>query len=91
MTHETEHPMQLPIPPALVAQIQAAADEQHRAPEDVLRDAVELYLRASGPPVPEKTAWRSPAEAAARMRRSRMDNALLDDVALRDLMTHGRT
>ncbi len=90
MTHETEYPPVLPIPPALVAQIQAAAEEQHRSAEDVLRDAVELYLRVLHPLLPEARARRLPAEAAARMRRARQDNARLDDAALRELMTHGR-
>lgn len=32
------------VPPALAAEIQAAADEQHRPAVEVLRDAVERYL-----------------------------------------------
>jgi predicted transcriptional regulator len=35
----------LAIPPALLAQVQAAADEEHRPPGEVLREAVERYLR----------------------------------------------
>ncbi len=35
----------LTIPPALHAQLQAVADEEHRPPVEVLREAVERYLR----------------------------------------------
>ena len=35
----------LVIPPALAAEIQAAADEEHRPALDVLRDAVEGYRK----------------------------------------------
>ncbi|HEX4144276.1 MAG TPA: hypothetical protein VHY91_12270 [Pirellulales bacterium] len=35
----------LTIPPALLAQVQAAADEEHRPAAEVLSDAVERYLR----------------------------------------------
>ena len=35
----------LTIPPALLAQVQAVADEDHRPPVEVLREAVERYLR----------------------------------------------
>jgi hypothetical protein len=33
------------IPPALLAQVQSAADEEHRPAADLLREAVERYLR----------------------------------------------
>jgi hypothetical protein len=33
------------IPPALLAQVQAAALEEHGSPVEVLRDAVEYHLR----------------------------------------------
>lgn len=35
----------LTIPPALLAQVHAVAEEEHRPADDVLRDAVERYLR----------------------------------------------
>ena len=78
----------LAVPPELAAQIVAAAEAQHRPPLDVLHDAVEDYLTRQ-PPLPAKP-WRSPAEAAARMRRARAGNPRLSDAALRELMTHGR-
>jgi hypothetical protein len=35
----------LTVPPALAAEIQAAADEEHRPPLEVLRDAIESYRK----------------------------------------------
>jgi hypothetical protein len=90
MTRETGHLPDLPIPPALVARLQAAAEEQHRSAQDVLRDAVGLYLRVLHPLSPEVASRRLPAEAAARMRRAREGNARLDDATMRELITHGR-
>jgi hypothetical protein len=87
MTHESETPSDIAVPPALAARLAAAAAEQHRQLRDVLRDAVESYLRALQPLTP---AQRSPAEAAARMRASRPDNKLPEGVTIRDLMTYGR-
>jgi hypothetical protein len=87
MTRKTEN-TDLAIPPALAAQLQAAADEQHRPAREVLRDAVEEYLRAWRPLASSNR--RSPAEAAARIMRARQGNARLDDAALRELMTYGR-
>jgi hypothetical protein len=87
MTHEAEN-TDFTIPPALAAQLRAAADEQHRSARDVLRDALEEYLRALRPLAPANQ--RSPAEAAARMMQARQGNVRLDDAALRELMTHGR-
>jgi hypothetical protein len=34
----------LTLPPTLVAEIQAAADEEHREPGDVVREALERYM-----------------------------------------------
>jgi hypothetical protein len=90
MTRETGRLPDLPISPALVARLQATAEEQHRSAQDVLRDAVELYLRVLHPLSPEVASRRLPAEAAAPVRRARQGNARLDDAALREPMTHGR-
>ena len=79
------------IPPALVAQIEAAADEEHRTAADVIRDALERYLvQMHGRTNPTPAPRRSPAEAAARMRARRIGNILPEGVSIRDLMTHGR-
>jgi hypothetical protein len=88
MTRKTENTADLAIPPALAARLQAAAEEQHRSARDVLRDALEGYLRTWRPLVSSNR--RSPAEAAARMMRARQGNVRLDDAALRELMTYGR-
>ena len=32
------------VPPNLLAEVQAAADEEHRAPAELVRDAIERYL-----------------------------------------------
>jgi hypothetical protein len=88
MTQKTEDSADLAIPPALAAQLQAAAEEQHRPVRDLLRDALEGYLRAWRPLT--STSQRSPAEAAARMMRARQSNVRLDDAALSVLMTYGR-
>jgi hypothetical protein len=32
------------IPPALLAEVEAAANEEHRAPGDVVREALERYM-----------------------------------------------
>ena len=37
---------QVSIPPALVTELQAAADEEHRSAAEVVRDALESYLEA---------------------------------------------
>jgi hypothetical protein len=81
------------IPPALLAEVEAAANEKHSAPGDVVREALELYL----------TAWRktlnstrttqrklSPAEAVERLLEQRRDNVLPEGVTIRELMTYGR-
>ena len=83
------------IPPALVAEIQAAADAEHRPAADLVQEALERYLAqrrkdmstAQGKPTP---ARRTAAEAAARLRERRKGTVLPDGVTIRDLMTHGR-
>jgi hypothetical protein len=32
------------VPPGLLAEVQAAADEEHRAPAELVREAIESYL-----------------------------------------------
>lgn len=41
------------IPPALLAELHAAADEEHREPEELVREAVSSYLenRRAHPPM----------------------------------------
>ena len=52
----------LTIPPALAAEIQAAADEEHRPAIEVLRDAVRVTAKNSA------GAERSPTERTAPKR-----------------------
>ncbi len=78
------------IPSALTARIEEAARIQHRPPSDVVRTALEQYLKNSSLPVSNSSGMRSPIEAAARMRQSRPGNTLPEGITLRELMTHGR-
>jgi len=84
----------LNIPPALFAEIQAAAHEAHRPAADVVREALERYLadwrKGASPARGPAPAKRTPAEAVARLRELRKGNVLPDGVTIRDLMTHGR-
>jgi hypothetical protein len=88
-------PDTLAIPPALLAEIEAAAEQEHRPALDVLQDAVHRYIDAmparhdhldTEPASPELT----PSQAVARILELRKGNDLPDGVTIRDLMTHGR-
>jgi hypothetical protein len=82
----------LTIPPALVAEVRAIADEEHRPVDDVLRDLVEQALgerRWKGQPR-QTAAKLSAAEAVERLLEQRKGNVLPDGVTIRDLMTYGR-
>jgi hypothetical protein len=82
----------LVIPPALAAAIQAAAEDEHRTTDDLVRDALERYLTdwRNRTGHGQKKAGKTPVEAAARLRELRKGNVLPDGVTIRDLMTHGR-
>lgn len=82
----------LTIPPALMADIQAAAEDEHRPATEVVRDALERYLAEwrKGASPRHAQARRSLAEAAVRLRERRTGNVLPEGVTIRDLMTHGR-
>jgi hypothetical protein len=82
----------LVIPPALAAEILAAAEDEHRPADDLVRDALERYLidwRKRTRHGQEKSR-QTQAEAATRLRELRKGNVLPDGVTIRDLMTHGR-
>jgi hypothetical protein len=95
MKPEPTSDIDLAIPSALVAEIRAAADDEHRPAAELVREALERYLAdwrkatslADRGRTPSK---RTPAEAAARLRELREGNVLPDGISLRDLMTHGR-
>jgi predicted DNA-binding protein len=82
------------IPPALLEQLEAMAAAEHRPARDMLREAVERYLRerralaaaAERPFARELT----PREAVARILELRKGNVLPEGVTIRDLMSYGR-
>jgi predicted transcriptional regulator len=39
-----QNPSDTLVPPALIPEIQAAAEEEHRAPRDLVGEAIERYL-----------------------------------------------
>jgi len=41
---KTERPADTLVPPGLLAEVQAAAEEEHRAPAELVREAIERYL-----------------------------------------------
>ena len=83
------------LPPALVAEIQAAADDKHRPVAEIAREALEGYLAEwrkdrgliQTPPDPSK---RNPAEAAARIRELRRGNILPQGMTIRAMIDEGR-
>jgi hypothetical protein len=82
----------LVIPPALAAEIQAAAEAEHRTAADLVKDALERYLtdRRERTSYTREEARPTSAEAATRLRELREGNVLPDGMTIRDLMTHGR-
>jgi metal-responsive CopG/Arc/MetJ family transcriptional regulator len=79
------------IPPALLAEVQAAAKEEHRAPDELVSDALRRYLegrRHDGPPHigASETAY----AAIERIRELRQGNFLPEGVTIRDLIGEGR-
>jgi hypothetical protein len=42
---KTERPIDTLLPPGLLAEVQAAALEEHRSPGELVREAIERYLR----------------------------------------------
>jgi hypothetical protein len=41
---KTERPTDTLVPPGLLAEVQAAAEEEHRAPGELVREAIERYM-----------------------------------------------
>ena len=54
---------QLPLPPALLAEVRAAAEEQHRLPNEIVYEAVVLYLKV-------RRDAKAPATSAAERARA---------------------
>ncbi|MGD0108118.1 MAG: ribbon-helix-helix protein, CopG family [Rhodopila sp.] len=81
----------LMIPPALLAQVEAAAEEEHRTTADVVREALERYLSRSHRDIASRpAAKRTPVEAATRMREQRQGTFLPEGMTIRDLIDYGR-
>jgi Arc/MetJ-type ribon-helix-helix transcriptional regulator len=85
----------LVLPPALLAEVEAAALEAHRQASDVVREAVEHYLTQSRQSKNTASTDHTPArltaaEAVERILEERTGNVLPEGVTIRELMTYGR-
>ena len=83
-----------PLPPKLLARVQAAAAEEHRPTNEIVQEAVERYLesRHSGSDssgLSAGTAGKGHA-AAAQIRELRKGNILPEGVTIDDLISEGR-
>jgi predicted DNA-binding protein len=82
------------LPAALLAQVQAAALEEHRPTTEIVREAVERYLESRRDHGGASTENAARAEkglaAAAQIRELRKGNILPEGVTIRDLITEGR-
>ncbi len=76
------------LPPALMAQVQAAAREEHRPTEEILREAVERYLENRRHP--DLSSLEAALATVARIRELRKGNILPEGVTIRDLINEGR-
>lgn len=84
------------LPPALLAKVEAMAAAEHRAPHDVVREAVERYVQerqtsAAKRAEPVSRPELTPQEAGARMLARRKGNFLPEGVTIRELQTYGRS
>lgn len=80
---KSESPTDSLVPPDLLAEAQAVADEEHREPRELVRKAVTRYLERrrigrGATPGPEHTS----AEATARILELRKGNLLPPDVTI---------
>ena len=83
------------LPAALLDEIEAVAAVEHRSAREMLREAVERFLRdrllaANVEASPVATERRSPREAASRMIERRKLHPLPDGVTIGDLLIFGR-
>ena len=88
---KSESPTDSLVPPDLLAEVQTVAEEEHREPRELVREAVTRYLeqrrvKRGATPEPEHT----PAEAAARILELRKGNLLPPGVTIKDLINFGR-
>lgn len=75
------------IPPALLAEVEAMAAAEHRAAHEVVREAVERYVRERRP-LPR--AKLTPEEAGARILESRPRHTLPEGTTIREMIDFGR-
>jgi hypothetical protein len=81
------------FPTALLEQVEAQAAAENRPVTDILREAVEAYIkqRRSGTPrQSEAVPLRTPQEAAERILENRKHHKLPEGESIRSLMTYGR-
>jgi hypothetical protein len=79
----------LHIPDGIAEVLTEAGADAERLALAALKQAADTFERGKTSTGSEN-ARRAPAEAAARMRESRVGNVLPDGVTIRDLMAHGR-
>ncbi len=82
------------LPPALLAEVEAAAEQEHRQASDVVREAVERYLTQWRKQVfaaqAGQTTKLTAAQAVENILEQRKANIMPDGVTIRELMTYGR-
>jgi hypothetical protein len=87
----SDDPSDTLVPPDLLVEVEAAADEENREPRELVREAVTRYLerrRAGRGTICEPK--HTPAEAAARILELRKGNLLPPGVTIEDLINFGR-
>jgi hypothetical protein len=95
---KSEHSHDSLVPPGLIPEIEAAAQEEHRDPRELVSDAVTRYLsqrRLTHPEQARESGARerrehTPAEAVARILELRKGNRLPEGVTIKDLINYGR-
>jgi hypothetical protein len=87
---KTATPTDTLVPPALIPEIQAAAEEDHRAPRELVGEAISRYLEGRRALRQAPAAKHTPAEAAASIRELRKGVRLPEGVTIKDLINYGR-
>lgn len=85
---ETVTPSNQVIPPALLEQVQALAEAEHRPASDVVRDAIEGYLQSH--PLPARSQASRAEEAGKRILQNRSRHPLPEGTTIREMMEYGR-
>jgi hypothetical protein len=75
------------IPPVLLAEVEAMAAAEHRAPREVVGEAVERFVRERQPLPRSKL---TPQEAGERIRELRKGNFLPEGETIKSLINFGR-